>query len=279
VAEYTVIQTVIGGFLDECAEEIKARGGKPITVQMDHGIDSEVEKLFQKISEEQSGQLDVLVNNAYAGVHAIFSTTGVKFWDTNPTETWDCINGVGLRGHYHCTVLASRLMVQQKQGLIVNVSSIGGLKYLFNVAYGIGKAGCDRMAADCGKELKSRGVTVVSLWPGAVRTEYIQEKMTEENPMKAMFEKGETTDFAGKAVVALAGDKDVINKTGRVVMTMDLAREYGFTEDDGSLPSDFRQVNTLMAYSGNTVGTWLSYFIPSFIRVPMWLMHFGSYKF
>ena len=51
---------------------------------------------------------------------------------------------------------------------------MGGLKYLFNVAYGIGKAGCDRMAADCGHELRKTGVAMVSLWPGAVKTEYIQ---------------------------------------------------------------------------------------------------------
>ena len=38
----------------------------------------------------------------------------------------------------------------------------------------LGKAGCDRMAADCGFELKKRGVAMVSLWPGAVKTEYIQ---------------------------------------------------------------------------------------------------------
>ncbi len=55
------------------------------------------------------------------------------------------------------------------QGLIVNVSSIGGLRYLFNVAYGVGKAACDRMAADCALELKGSNVAMVSLWPGAVR--------------------------------------------------------------------------------------------------------------
>ena len=81
-------------------------------------------------------------------------------------------------------------MVEQQQGLIVNVSSMGGLKYYFNVAYGVGKntmsstltpdpgkAGCDRMASDCGHELKIRGVTMVSLWPGAVKTEYMQVEL------------------------------------------------------------------------------------------------------
>jgi NAD(P)-dependent dehydrogenase (short-subunit alcohol dehydrogenase family) len=51
----------------------------------------------------------------------------------------------------------------------VNVSSIGGLRYLFNVAYGVGKAACDRMAADCALELKGSNVAMISLWPGAVR--------------------------------------------------------------------------------------------------------------
>ena len=70
-----------------------------------------------------------------------------------------------------------RMMVDKKDGLIVNVSSPGGLKYLFNVAYGIGKAACDRMAADCAVELKENDVTMVSLWPGPVKTEYVEENV------------------------------------------------------------------------------------------------------
>ena len=66
-------------------------------------------------------------------------------------------------------------MVPRKSGLIVNVSSAGGLLYLFNCAYGIGKAGCDRMAADCGTELKKHNVAMISLWPGPVKTENITE--------------------------------------------------------------------------------------------------------
>lgn len=68
-------------------------------------------------------------------------------------------------------------MTANKQGLIVNVSSIGGRSYLFNVAYGVGKAGCDRMAADCAVELKADNVAMVSLWPGAVKTEFMQENV------------------------------------------------------------------------------------------------------
>ena len=69
------------------------------------------------------------------------------------------------------------MMVEKKDGFIVNVSSFGGLKYLFNVAYGVGKAAVDRMAADCAVELKEDNVTMVSLWPGPVKTEYIEENV------------------------------------------------------------------------------------------------------
>ena len=93
---------------------------------------------------EQNNQLDVLVNNAFTGVNFIGANKDKKFWETEPAETWDTFNAVGLRNHYICTVLASRIMVANKKGLIVNVSSAGGLTYIFNVGYGVGKAACDR---------------------------------------------------------------------------------------------------------------------------------------
>jgi len=264
--------------LEECAREIKERGGHPITVTMDHGVDSEVEKLFERIKKEQNGKLDVLVNNAYAGVNTIFTSTGKKFWETEPVNTWDMINGVGLRGHYICTTLASRLMVPRKKGLIVNVSSSGGLKYLFNVAYGVGKAGCDRMAADCGHELRKSGVAMISLWPGPVKTEYITDKMNDGNPMAKLFEKGETIEFAGIVLAHLAAESGeaIMARSGRIINTADVAKQYGFKDIDGTVPVDFRRVNTLVAYGG-----WpgLASWIPDFMRIPLWLVHYGSYRF
>jgi len=269
--------------LDECAAEIKARGGHPIPVQMDHGKDDDVEKLFKKIASEQSGKLDLLVNNAYAGVNMIFTSTGKKFWETDPIATWDCINGVGLRGHYHCTSLASRLMVENKQGLIVNISSPGGLKYTFNIAYGIGKAGCDRMAADCAIELKKSNVAMISLWPGPVKTEYVQENILSSSaigggPDKSIFEEGETIEFAGKAIVHLAArdQAEIMQKTGKIVLTSDLSSEFNFTENDGTVPKDFRTINMHLALAGHT---WIAALLPNFVRIPNWVLHYASYKF
>ena len=146
---------------------------------VDHSKDEQVEALFNQINAENDGRLDVLVNNAYAGVDVIFNAgqTKAKFYDLNPAEQWDAINGVGLRNHFLCTVYASRLMVKRRNGLIVNISSAGGIRYLFNAAYGVGKAACDRMAADCAIEFKESNIAMVSLWPGPVKTEYIQENV------------------------------------------------------------------------------------------------------
>ena len=77
-------------------------------------------------------------------------------------------------------------MVPRRQGLIVNISSFGGVRYLFNVAYGVGKAAVDRMAVDCGLELKKHNVACLSLYPGAVKTELINKLVLnrEEEPKK-----------------------------------------------------------------------------------------------
>ena len=62
------------------------------------------------------------------------------------------------------------MMVKRKSGLIVTVSSPGGLRYLFNIPYGVGKAANDRMAGDMGVELKKHNITSISLWPGESST-------------------------------------------------------------------------------------------------------------
>jgi short chain dehydrogenase len=79
------------------------------------------------------------IGNRFFFFKLITDTVGKKFWELDPLA-WDEVNNVGLRNHYICSVYAARMMVQRKKGLIVTVSSFGGLKYLFNVAYGVGKS-------------------------------------------------------------------------------------------------------------------------------------------
>lgn len=269
--------------LKESAAEIKQRGGSCVPVICDSTKDNDIEELFERIKSEQNGRLDMLVNNAYAGVQAIFDNMGAKFWETEPS-IWDAINNTGLRGHYIFSVYATRLMVAQGHGLIVMISSMGGLRYLFNVAYGVGKAACDRLAADMAFELRNRGVVSVSLWPGAVQTELISQFVMEKNvpqgidpKMKEVFVNGESTELSGKCIVNLAQDRNLMSMTGKVLMTADLAHRYGIKDIDGRSVTDYTSLKFLVSQSRYL--SWLSSVIPSFIRVPRFVFALASSRF
>lgn len=271
------------GSLKQTAAEVKERGGDCIPVICDSSKEDEIEALFERIRTEQNGRLDILVNNAYAGVQAIFDNMGKKFWETDPSM-WDTINNTGLRGHYFCSVYAARLMVAQGKGLIVMISSLGGLSYIFNVAYGVGKAACDRLAADMAVELKSRGVVAVSLWPGAVKTEMISKfVMQEEQPagidhkLKDFFVQGETPELSGRSIVELAKDKNLMSLTGKVLMNCDLARRYGFQDVDGRSVVDYTSLKFTLSQVPYL--SWLSCITPSFIRVPRFILTLANGRF
>merc|ERR1712086_456258 len=154
------------GSLEEACEQVEAAGGVCIPVQCDSADDGQIAALFARVMEEQ-GRLDVLVNNAFSAVSWLPKHTGKPFWDKGP-EAWDTVNNVGLRSHYIASVHAAKAMQKNKSGIIINISSFGGLNYVFDVAYGIGKAAMDRMANDMAIELFTENITMVSLWPGLV---------------------------------------------------------------------------------------------------------------
>ncbi|XP_055354863.1 dehydrogenase/reductase SDR family member 1-like [Paramacrobiotus metropolitanus] len=243
------------GSLQHTAEEVTARGGKAIPVACDHSKDEDIEGVFQQIIKEQ-GRLDILVNNAYSAVNALQDNFGRPFWEI-PESIWDDVNNVGLRNHYICSVKAAKIMVKQKSGLIVNVSSGGGKQYIFTPSYGIGKAAFDRMAADCALELKPHNVTYVSLWPGPVKTELIQEGLEAKKAGKApastetlklgansfvhqAMANGESAEFSGKCLVSLFQDPKMIEKTGKIVTTASLGEEYNLVDIDGRKIKDLR---------------------------------------
>jgi len=287
-----------GGSLQETVEEMNARGagvGRAEGVQCDHSKDEEVTKVFERIAADNDGRLDILVNNAYSAVNVIAEQLGVPFYN-QPLSTWDSVNNVGLRNHYLCTVMAAKLMVPRGSGFIVNVSSFGGLRYLFNIPYGVGKEACDRMMKDCSIELKKTGVACVSLWPGAVKTEQIMYNLDrgkfggdetaasqgfgdlKAKDMAKAFENGESTEFAGKCLVALASDPDLMAKTGRILMTAELAGEYDLYDDNGKRPMSIRSIGTGLEMLGGVFAV-VAKFIPSWVKIPYWVLYLGGYKF
>mmetsp|Transcript_14512 Transcript_14512/g.23813 ORF Transcript_14512/g.23813 Transcript_14512/m.23813 type:complete len:313 (+) Transcript_14512:52-990(+) len=227
------------GGLEATAAELNAAassGGSCQALVCDHANDAAVEGVISQIFTSE-GRLDILVNNAFSGVDSQGGDLRGNFWE-RPLSHWDSFHVVGLRSHYTASVLAARHWVKAgtRGPLIVNISSAAGAAYVFDVAYGVGKIGVDRLTADSAHELKDHGVTVVSLWPGAVRTEVVEKNLkagTAESP--EVFSDLESPEMTGRSVVALASDPDVMRWTGKVLLTPELGEEYGFTDIDGKI--------------------------------------------
>jgi len=224
----------LAGTIYETATLVTAAGGLGIALPCDHNDDAQVRAVLDRIRAEQ-GRLDLLINNAWSGYQAKQrskkSGFHTSFWKLPPTF-WDTMFTVGVRSHYVTSGYAAALMVQQQSGLIVHLTAAAGEKYAENVAYGVGKAAVNRMAADMAHELQPYGVTVVALCPDIVATEMLMKGRKSQALEKWM----ESPLFVGRAVVALASDPQVQARTGKVFRTRTLAEEYGFTDVDGHQP-------------------------------------------
>ena len=122
------------------------------------------------------------------------------FWE-QPLWRWDAMIDAGVRAAFACSRLAARRMVEQGSGLIVNVSFWSAQKYIGNALYGVAKCATDRLTADMAHDLQGTGVTVVSLYPGMVRTEKVLEAAAFLD-----LSNSESPQFIGRAVAHLAGD-------------------------------------------------------------------------
>ncbi|KAL8186435.1 UNVERIFIED_CONTAM: hypothetical protein K2H54_070377 [Gekko kuhli] len=262
--------------LEKTAAEVQGRGGRCVAAVCDSTREEDVAALFERLRKEQGGRLDVLVNNAFSGLGAVAKLMGSSFWD-GPPSLWDDINNAGLRGHYIFSVYAARLMVPAGRGLIVIISSPGGLRYMFDVPYGVGKAACDRLAADCALELRPFGVACVALWPGLVRTEGVQKQAAMESG--PVFQKlrdklpimAESVEVSGKCVVGLASDPNIMRHSGTVQLSPDLARRYHFKDVDGKEVFNYISVRNILTELMPTLSA-LFRLIPGFITVPKWVL-------
>jgi len=282
--------------LEATKNEIIKRGGECVAIQCDHANDLETEKVFKRIQEEQNGQLDILVNSAFAGGPAIFAEPDKKFWETDPVYMWDAVNNVGLRNAYYCTVFASRMMVPQKKGLIINISSLGGLQFAMNPAYGIGKAATDRMAHDCGIELKKHNVANIALLLGGVKTEATYEMIKErgekavlkldpnhpflkEIKLQDVNDDSESTEFAGKVITDLAVNPNIMKYTSKILIAAEYAAANKIKDiDERTIPS-FRQVNAAMKMVLPKPLHFVSNLVPDFVKVPQFAFDLMGSKF
>jgi NAD(P)-dependent dehydrogenase (short-subunit alcohol dehydrogenase family) len=232
--------------IEETADLVSAAGGAGIAVAVDHLEADAVRALVERIDAEQ-GRLDVLVNDVWGG-ERLFE------WDT-PVWEHDLDNGLrmlrlGIDTHLITSHFALPLLIRRPGGLVVEMTDgtreYNAANYRNSAFYDLVKSAVLRLAFAQGHELAPHGGTAVALTPGWLRSEMMLEAMgvTEANwreganPHFAAI--SESPLFVGRAVAALAGDPDVHRRNGGSFSSGELAREYGFTDVDGSRPDCWR---------------------------------------
>ena len=213
------------GSIEETAEEVIRRGGTAVAVRCDHTIDAEIAGLFAQVRREH-GRLDLLVNNAWGGYEqrgdSASAFFGTPFWD-QPLWRWQAMFGAGVRAAFATSCQAAPLLLtgrRERPGLIINTIAWAFGAYLGNVLYDTAKAATARLAFGFAHDLRPHNVAAVAIAPGHLGV-------------------NETPEYLGRAVAALAGDRGVMKRSGQTLTVGELAREYGFTDIDGTQPEPF----------------------------------------
>jgi 3-oxoacyl-[acyl-carrier protein] reductase len=156
----------------ETVLEIENRGAKAIAFHADVSDSSQVEGLIKRVLEDFP-HIDILVNNAGISKDALL----VRILE----EDWDQVLKVNLKGAFNLTKKVAQVMMKQRYGRIINISSVIGLMgNVGQASYAASKAGLIGLTKSAAKELASRGITVNAVAPG-----YIQTAMTENLPAAA----------------------------------------------------------------------------------------------
>jgi NAD(P)-dependent dehydrogenase (short-subunit alcohol dehydrogenase family) len=225
--------------ITETADLITAAGGTGIAVRVDHTVEAEVQALFDRIQQEH-GRLDILVNSI-AGEDPMMGQWG-NFWKTK-LEHSDAILRQALVSHMITAKHAAPLMIKKRHGLIVEVTENDVLGAGGNPLSQTVKLALKGLALNMATELKTHGVAAVAITPGFLRSEAMLQGfgVTEDNwrdggKKDKNFLESESPLFVGRAVAALAGDPKVLERTGHLFSSWDLANHYGFSDADGRRP-------------------------------------------
>ncbi len=238
----------ISGTIDDTAEEVTRRGGVGIAVQVDH-TDAEQSKLLFDRVQAQHGRLDILACAVWGGNERFVDPIWKQpFWEL-PAELWHDFMGAGPQAFWIAARDAARLMSAQRGqpgGLIVAISEpmIGPDKLTGNVQWDLFEHlphyALNRLVASLAPEARKAGITLLGLLPGFMKTERVEVHMRDEKLQKLYrYDLAESTEYTGRAVIALACDPNAISKSGQLIFVGDAAKEYGFTDIDGRYIENF----------------------------------------
>jgi NAD(P)-dependent dehydrogenase (short-subunit alcohol dehydrogenase family) len=234
--------------IEETAELVGAAGGTGIAVAADHLEPEAVEALVERIDAEQ-GRLDILVNDIW-GAELLFEWNK-PLWEHDLDKGLRTLR-LALDTHLITSHFALPLLIREPGGLVVETTDgtreYNATNYRVSTFYDLAKSAVLRLAFAQGEELAPHGCTALALTPGWLRSEIMLEHygVTEDNwrdgartnPHFAAI--SESPRFVGRAVAALAADPQVHERNGGSFSSGGLAREYGFTDLDGSQPDCWR---------------------------------------
>ncbi|MGH8502143.1 MAG: SDR family NAD(P)-dependent oxidoreductase [Gammaproteobacteria bacterium] len=160
--------------IEQAVRQIEARGGTALAVPVDVRDENQVSAMARQVLD-RFGRIDVLVNNAG------LMLGDIAFEDIAP-DAWQTVMDVNLRGAFLCCRAVLGPMLAQGAGVIVNITSGAAVRTGFlNLAYGVSKAGVDRLTLGLGAEFKDRGIACVSLSPPFSDTEGVREIYRDRN--------------------------------------------------------------------------------------------------
>lgn len=165
------------GQLEGVAREIQALGRRSIAVLADTGRKNDVENMVRKVMDE-FGHIDILVNNAGILIRS-------PLLDLSEND-WDRIMDVDLKGYFLCAQAVGKQMVEQKKGVIINISTQHAYRAskIEMGAYGIAKAGVVMMTRYLARELGSHGIRVNGIAPGLTKTEFSEKTWRNRDLLK-----------------------------------------------------------------------------------------------
>jgi NAD(P)-dependent dehydrogenase (short-subunit alcohol dehydrogenase family) len=249
-SEYDRAETI-----EETADLVTTLGGTGIAIPVDHLDTEQVKALADRVRADH-GHVDVLVNDIWG---AELLKGGPADWNT---PIWEHDLDTGLRilrlaidTHLITSHHLLPLVIDERGGLLVEVTDgtteYNAPNYRISVFYDLAKVSVNRLAFSQGHELAPHGGTAVAITPGFLRSEIMLDAfgVTEENWRDAVdpprgkqpsapphFALSESPRYIGRAVAALAADPDRARWNQQSVSSGQLAREYGFTDIDGTQP-------------------------------------------
>src|SRR5882762_9390279 len=281
--------------IEETAELVSSAGGCGIPVRVDHTDPAQVKKLVALIKRRHR-RLDILVNDIWGG--DALTEFGKPFWNANLD------NGLRmLKQAVHSHIITSHFAVPLMFGrgktkrpssgkprpIIFEITDGDAFYYRGNLFYDLVKISVIRLAFAMARELRKRGVVSVALTPGFLRSEAVldhfgvseanwkevgnkDQNSADQNDAPKDFLVSESPRYVGRAVVALAADPKVKEKSGRVFSSWALAREYGFTDLDGTKPDWGKYARKKYGKYKTCDDQFYSYWVPGLVEMifPDW---------